>query len=241
MANVSKIFKPRRGTKSIMAGIKKSTVLASGEIFVEVPDAGVGKGASKIKIGDGTTAYSSLPYALGDTSNDQITFSSNTSTTVAAALNSVASGGSLKNIVAGLKQAISLCNTSITKLNDDLGVIGGSDMTIHEKLDYLMENRTSGVVDIFPIIDGSISNGAGGTKTETYRIEHSGKLFYKISVSVNGLTPKVIFKINGTIIAQQSVTPATITGEIVVNKDDVVEITFVYGTANRILVLAYLR
>ena len=120
MANVSKIFKPRRGTKSIMAGTKKSTVLASGELFVEVPDAGVGKGASKIKIGDGTTAYSSLPYALGDTSNDQITFSSNTSTTVAAALNSVTSGGSLKNIVAGLKQAVSLCNTSITKLNDDI-------------------------------------------------------------------------------------------------------------------------
>ena len=89
MADVSKIFKPRRGTKSIMAGTKKSTVLASGEMFVEVPDAGVGKGASKIKIGDGTTAYSSLPYALGDTSNDQITFSSNTSTTVAAALNSI--------------------------------------------------------------------------------------------------------------------------------------------------------
>ena len=120
MADVSKIFKPRRGTKSVMAGTKKTTVLASGEMFVEVPDAGVGKGASKIKIGDGTTAYSSLPYALGDTSNDQITFSSNTSTTVAAALNSVTSGGSLKNIVAGLKQAISLCNTSITQLNDEL-------------------------------------------------------------------------------------------------------------------------
>lgn len=121
MADVSKIFKPRRGTASIMAGTKKSTVLASGELFVEVPNTGVGTGASKIKIGDGTTAYSSLPYALGDTSNDKINFSSNTSTTVAAALNSVVTGASLKNIVAGLKQAISLCNTSITQLNDDIG------------------------------------------------------------------------------------------------------------------------
>lgn len=141
MADVSKVLKPRRGTKSIMAGTKKSTVLASGEMFIEVPDAGVGKGASKIKIGDGTTAYSSLPYALGDTSNDQITFSSNTSTTVDAALNSVTSGGSLKNIVAGLKQAISLCSKSITQLNDDLK---NSDIgNVRQELDELNDRLTN--------------------------------------------------------------------------------------------------
>lgn len=120
MADVSKIFKPRRGKASTMAGTKASTVLANGEMFIEVPNEGSGSGHSKMKIGDGTTAYSGLPYAMGDTENDKITFSSNTSTTVATALNSVASGNSLKTLIAGLKQAVSLCNTSITKLNDDI-------------------------------------------------------------------------------------------------------------------------
>lgn len=120
MADVSKIFKPRRGLASTMSGAgKKDIVLAKGEMFVEAPSTGMGTGESKIKIGDGTTAYASLPYALGDTSNNKIEFTSNTSTTVATALNSVASGNALKTIIAGLKQAISLCNTSITQLNDD--------------------------------------------------------------------------------------------------------------------------
>jgi len=120
MATVNKIFKPRRGKKSTMAGTKANTVLAAGELFLETPDTGVGKGASKIKIGDGSTKYSSLPYALGDTTNDVITYSSNSSTSVATALNNVASGKKLGVMIAGLKQAVSLLNTSVTSLNDDI-------------------------------------------------------------------------------------------------------------------------
>ena len=135
MASVSKIFKPRRGLASTMAGSgKKNIVLQKGEFFLEAPSGGMGTGASKVKVGDGTTAYSSLPYALGDTSNDKIDFSNNTSTTVANALTSVASGKALKTIIGGLKQAISLCNTSITKLNDDTSNIKtyiGTDGLIH--------------------------------------------------------------------------------------------------------------
>ena len=135
MASVSKIFKPRRGLASTMAGSgKKNIVLQKGEFFLEAPSGGMGTGASKVKVGDGTTAYSSLPYALGDTSNDKIDFSNNTSTTVANALTSVASGKALKTIIGGLKQAISLCNTSITKLNDDTSKIKtyvGTDGLLH--------------------------------------------------------------------------------------------------------------
>lgn len=169
MADVSKIFKPRRGTASIMAGTKKSTVLASGELFVEVPNTGVGTGASKIKIGDGTTAYSALPYALGDTSNDQINFSSNTSTTVAAALNSVVTGASLKNIVAGLKQAISLCNTSITQLNDDTSKIKtyvGEDGQIHF-------TDVTGADSVLPF---SKNNGVESINISSYNITSSNIL-----------------------------------------------------------------
>ena len=39
---MSKIFKPRRGKASTMAGTKASTVLAAGEMFIELPDAGAG-------------------------------------------------------------------------------------------------------------------------------------------------------------------------------------------------------
>ena len=57
------VFRPRRGMKSTMAGNKASLVLESGELFLEYPDTGVGTGASRFKIGDGTTEYSNLPYA----------------------------------------------------------------------------------------------------------------------------------------------------------------------------------
>lgn len=57
------VFRPRRGMKSTMAGDKASLVLESGELFLEYPDTGVGTGASRFKIGDGTTEYSNLPYA----------------------------------------------------------------------------------------------------------------------------------------------------------------------------------
>ena len=43
---MAKIFKPRRGKKSTMAGTKKTTVLSAGEMFIEVPDTGVRSNAS---------------------------------------------------------------------------------------------------------------------------------------------------------------------------------------------------
>ena len=109
-------FKPRRGKTSTMLGDKKSTLLKEGEFFVEVPDKGVGKGHSKIKIGDGVTAYSSLPYALGDTSNDNITFTdSDTSTDVNTAVTNVASGRSLGGIIASIKNALKLLGRTATQ------------------------------------------------------------------------------------------------------------------------------
>lgn len=109
-------FKPRRGKTSTMLGDKKSTLLKEGEFFVEVPDDGVGKGHSKIKIGDGVTAYSSLPYALGDTSNDNITFTDNdTSTDVNTAVTNVASGRSLGGIIASIKNALKLLGRTATQ------------------------------------------------------------------------------------------------------------------------------
>ena len=169
MADVSKILKPRRGLASTMATAAKSgIVLAKGELFVEAPSTGMGTGASKVKIGDGTTAYSALPYALGDTSNDKIAFSSNTSTTVAAALNSVASGNSLKTLIAGLKQAISLCNTSITQLNDDIDEAGGIGMTTEQanQLEAIYNKMNFDNSIIIPYLDNISSSYGGLTKLQ---------------------------------------------------------------------------
>ena len=60
MANV---IKPHRGASAYMTtGAGKNVVLAEGELFVELPDSGFSSGTAKIKIGDGTTAYSNLPF-----------------------------------------------------------------------------------------------------------------------------------------------------------------------------------
>ena len=56
--------------------------------------------------------------SLADKKVNSVT--SNSSTTVANALNSVSDNNTLKDILGALKQAVSLCNTAITSLNDEL-------------------------------------------------------------------------------------------------------------------------
>ena len=55
-------LRPRRGKKA--TAIAQNIILKRGEVFFEAPDSGVGTGAGKIKVGDGTTTYSQLPYFL---------------------------------------------------------------------------------------------------------------------------------------------------------------------------------
>ena len=58
-------LKPRRGTYSTAASkLTSSGVLKNGEIFFELNNSGAGKGVGKIKMGDGSTDYSSLKYFL---------------------------------------------------------------------------------------------------------------------------------------------------------------------------------
>lgn len=54
-------IRPRRGTAEEWT--TANPVLAEGEIGYEVPDSGVGTGVSRLKIGDGASAWSDLPYA----------------------------------------------------------------------------------------------------------------------------------------------------------------------------------
>ena len=123
---MSKIFKPRRGKASTMNGTKSSTVLAAGEMFIELPDTGVGTGVCKMKMGDGVTAYGSLPYAMGgDIATTEITGNINddTSSTATAALANVTTGKTLGSIIGSLRRACSLNAQAIATLNDDTSLI----------------------------------------------------------------------------------------------------------------------
>ena len=143
MADIQSIFLPRRGKKSTMNGTKKTQVLAKGELFIEAPDTGVGTGHARAKVGDGATQYGSLPYAWGETENDKIAFTSNTSTTVAAALNSVVSGNTLATLIAGLKQAIVKSDARVTELNDDIGDHNHDD--VYSKIGHTHSGHVSNV------------------------------------------------------------------------------------------------
>lgn len=56
------VYRPRRGTKATM--IADNVVLRNGEMFFEIPESGVGTDYCKVKIGDGTTPYEQLHYAI---------------------------------------------------------------------------------------------------------------------------------------------------------------------------------
>ncbi len=66
---MSTVIKAHRGPSTYMnSGEGASLVLAEGELFVEYPDAGISAEGSKLKIGDGVSTYSNLPYIAGSSS-----------------------------------------------------------------------------------------------------------------------------------------------------------------------------
>jgi len=108
-------IRPRRGTKTQWE--TANTVLAEGEIAIEVPDDGVGTGTVNIKIGDGTTEWNNLPYAseevalkalIGNTDISEI--GDGTATGAISAINS--------NLEA-LKKAKVLSSPDVLKINEN--------------------------------------------------------------------------------------------------------------------------
>ena len=59
---MAQYLRPRRGKKT--TAIAEDIVLARGEFFLENPETGTGTGFGNIKIGDGETVYSQLPYFI---------------------------------------------------------------------------------------------------------------------------------------------------------------------------------
>ena len=110
-------LRPRRGKKA--SAESQAIVLKKGEIFFEVPDTGVGTGTGKIKMGDGTTAYSSLPYFLEggggsvDVSTSAITFTETTSSSSynSTLLGKIVTGANLNIIIAAIKNLLKTGST----------------------------------------------------------------------------------------------------------------------------------
>lgn len=74
MADKIVCIRPRRGNKSTMSVTPKSSIiLEEGEMFVEFDDnePDIRKRHARVKIGDGTNSYASLPYAWGNAVEDE--------------------------------------------------------------------------------------------------------------------------------------------------------------------------
>ena len=130
-------LRPRRGKKATaVAQLTASAPLKRGEIFFEVPDTGVGTGTGKIKMGDGTTAYASLPYFMEqptvDYTNAVVGWTNTTAadsspyTTNATYVSNIIPSASLKTIFTNLKKLLLNYNSQLTTLNNDLGTLSFS-------------------------------------------------------------------------------------------------------------------
>ena len=119
---MSKILKPRRGTITTMRGVKRNTVLAAGELFLEAPATGIGTGEGAIKCGDGVTTYENLPYFMKatDMNTSAVNVTENSASAVANALNDVSSGNTLPVMLGALKKGISLLSNTISTINTEL-------------------------------------------------------------------------------------------------------------------------
>ena len=124
-------LRPRRGKKATATSqLTASAPLKRGEVFFEVPDTGVGTGAGKIKMGDGTTAYASLPYFLEqptvDYTNAVVAWTNTTAadsdpySTNATYAGNIIPSASLKTIFTNLKKLLLNYNSQLTTLNNDL-------------------------------------------------------------------------------------------------------------------------
>lgn len=122
-------IRPRAGTKAQWE--QSNMVLREREIGFEIPDAGVGKGEVKMKMGDGVTAWNELPYAT-DLSNID----------------------SIKNIIDGTTKVGKAGSADSATNSDKLGNTNASEYLTKDKTNMLRYPTTSS--DVLGIsLDGS--------------------------------------------------------------------------------------
>ena len=153
-------LRPRRGKKATAEA--QNIILKRGEIFFEVPTTGVGTGAGKLKMGDGTSTYSNLPYfmepgaggagvkdlslaaynALSEAERNNGTFYS---VEVGDDIQLAAKNIPFDNTGTGI-EATNVQAAIINIINNNNGGLGEDEngMTVHEKLDMILNG--SGVL-----------------------------------------------------------------------------------------------
>jgi hypothetical protein len=115
-------LRPRRGKRSTAES--QNIILKKGEIFMEAPETGVGKGRGRIKIGDGVTAYTSLPYFydytnfVTDLIDSTISFTQTAESDNTVLLNRIASGAKVSIITAAEKNLLSNLNNSVSDIKE---------------------------------------------------------------------------------------------------------------------------
>ena len=154
-------LKPRRGTYSTASSkLRRSAdgVLKNGEIFFELNNSGAGKGVGKIKMGDGSTDYSSLRYFLS-LQDSPITFDANGT---ADQISSLVSGVTIPDAFKFIKSSLAYLKTQVTNLNNDLSYTTASSITIPQNswVKVLNKSFTAGIY-IFLARVLYPSNGAG--------------------------------------------------------------------------------
>ena len=128
-------LRPRRGKEATAKS--QNIVLKRGEVFFETPSGGVGTGIGKIKMGDGSTSYASLPYFLRQLDlNDNNTKCAFTNATAATDksnnttyLNNIAPSNNLKTLFQNIKQLLLNYNSQLTSLNNDLDLKNAEKIT----------------------------------------------------------------------------------------------------------------
>ena len=157
-------LRPRRGKKSAASGQTSTDtediILKRGEVFFEVPEdpddptISTGSGIGKIKMGDGVTAYSQLPY-FTNTEDDKVGFTDCDSPTVSSEdiniLNNIKPSATLKTLFTNIKQ---LLYNLYSEINNNKESISNNSKEI-EKLGESVGNGKSHIIDTINRVSGT--------------------------------------------------------------------------------------
>lgn len=195
-------LRPRRGKEATAKS--QNIVLKRGEIFFETPAGGVGTGIGRLKMGDGSTSYASLPYFLKQLDlNDNNTKCAFTNVTAATNksnnntyLNNIAPGNSLKTLFQNIKQLLLNYNSQLTSLNNDLDLKNAEKIT---KLSIGQYYSTSKIIDKYKYL--SII-GIEHKLVPIWQIRN----FDNISVSLSRVSSKNIYAFQFITITRTNIT-----------------------------------
>jgi hypothetical protein len=166
-------LKPKRGRRSTAE--EQNFILKRGEVFFECPETGQGTGTGRIKVGDGTTAYTSLPYFLdpdnfvSDISTSAIIFTETSETNNTTLLNRIVTGAALNTITASIKNLFVNIITDITQMKENFqdGVDAIYDACV-------AKGSTPASQSLSDVVDGIMAIPTGITPTGTLDISSNG-------------------------------------------------------------------